>query len=147
MAACSLIDIARDRLLTIDAAAPLEAAAAIMSKPNSDLIVVCDADGSMVGVLTKRDMFAQIARRVEGGRTSRVDTIMKREVVSCASHGSVSEIWKLIVSRNLQRIPMIDHSQKPIGIVYARDVLLRMLDIVENEEALLRDYVMNVGYQ
>ena len=50
-------------------------------------------------------------------------------------------------SRGLQRIPMLDGSRKPIGIVFARDALQCLLGEVEDDEALLRDYVMNVGYQ
>jgi hypothetical protein len=41
----------------------------------------------------------------------------------------------------------VDQSRKPIGIMYARDALQNQLGEVEDDETLLRDYVMNVGYQ
>lgn len=49
--------------------------------------------------------------------------------------------------RSLQRIPILDQDGKPVGIIYARHTLQNLLGEVENDEALLRDYVMNVGYQ
>ncbi len=47
----------------------------------------------------------------------------------------------------LQRVPLVDQFQKPIGMIYARDALDNLLCEVENQESLLRDYVMSVGYQ
>lgn len=37
--------------------------------------------------------------------------------------------------------------RKPIGIIYARDALQRLLGEAESDEALLRDHVMDVGYK
>jgi CBS domain-containing protein len=45
---------ALERLALIEAEAPVRDAAALMSKPHTDLIVVCN-HGDMVGVLTKTD--------------------------------------------------------------------------------------------
>jgi CBS domain-containing protein len=56
MLAEQMLPRARERLATIDAAAPVKEAADLMSKPHTDLVVVCDPDGGMVGVLTKTDI-------------------------------------------------------------------------------------------
>lgn len=74
---------ARERLVTIDGAAPVKDAAALMAKPHTDLVVVCDQEGGMVGVLTKTDIVGQITRCIGSGCTARVDAIMTRDVVSC----------------------------------------------------------------
>lgn len=138
---------ARERLVTIGIAAPVKEAAELMSKPHTDLVVVCGQDGSMVGVLTKTDIVGQIRQCIGSGCTARVDTIMTREVVSCRANKSLQDIWSSMKSRGLQRIPILDESRKPIGIIYARDALQCLLSDVESDETLLRDYVMEVGYQ
>jgi CBS domain-containing protein len=138
---------ARERLATIDAEAPVKEAADLMSKPHTDLIVVCGQDGAMVGVLTKTAIVGQIRQCMGGGCTAKVDTIMTRDVVSCRLDETLQDIWSAMKSRGLQRIPMLDEGRKPIGIVYARDALQCLLGEVENDEALLRNYVMDVGYQ
>jgi hypothetical protein len=46
----------------------------------------------------------------------------------------------------LKNIPVTDHDSRPVGVVNARDALQVLLKKVENEESLLRDYVMCVGY-
>jgi CBS domain-containing protein len=138
---------ARERLATVNAAAPVKDAADLMSKPHTDLVVVCGHDGGMVGVLTKTDIVGQIRHCIGGGCTARVDTIMTRDVISCRPGDALHDVWSVMRARSLQRIPIVDQGGKPIGIIYARDALQSLLGESENDEALLRDYVMNVGYQ
>lgn len=138
---------ARERLATIGAAAPVREAADLMSKPHTDLVVVCDHDGGMAGVLTKTDIVGQIGRCGGGTCTDRVDTIMTRDAFSCAPSDSLQDVWSVMKDRGLQRVPIVDQRGKPIGIIYARDALQSLLGEIEDEEALLRDYVMNIGYR
>ncbi len=139
MLAEQMLPKARERLATINAGAPIKEAA--------DLVVVCGHDGGMVGVLTKTDIVGQIRLCNGGGCVARVDTIMTRDVISCRPDESLKDIWVVMKARGLQRIPMVDQGGKPIGIIYARDALQNLLGAVESDEALLRDYVMDVGYQ
>jgi len=138
---------ARERLAIIGAGAAVSDAADLMSKPHTDLVVVCDAAGIMVGVVTKTDIVRQIRQCSGRGCTARTDTIMTRDVVSCKADQALQDIWSMMKQQGLQRIPVIDRSGKPIGIIYARDALQNLLSEVKDEEGLLRDYVMDVGYQ
>lgn len=136
-----------ERLATISESAPVKDAAALMARPHTDLVIVCGGDGRMVGVLTKTDIVGQITRCIGSGCTARVDAIMTQDVVSCQPGELLQNIWSTMKARGLQRIPVIGQGGKPVGIIYARDALQGMLGEVESDEALLRDYVMNVGYQ
>ena len=49
-------------------------------------------------------------------------------------------------ARGLKNVPVTDEDSRPVGVLNARDVLQALLRVVKNEESLLRDYVMNVGY-
>lgn len=138
---------ARERLATISAGAPVRDAADIMARPHTDLVVVCGADGGMVGVLTKTDIVRQIRLCTGAGCMARVDTIMTGDVVTCRPGDLLDDVWSVMKARGLQRIPVLDPCGKPIGIIYARDALRNLLGEAENQETLLRDYVMSVGYQ
>jgi CBS domain-containing protein len=138
---------ARERLATISGAAPVKDAAALMARPHTDLVVVCGQDGRMVGVLTKTDIVGQITRCLGSGCMARVDTIMTRDVASCQLGEPLQDIWSMMKARGLQRIPIVDQVGRAVGIIYARDALQALLGEVESDETLLRDYVMNVGYQ
>jgi len=147
MLAEQMLPRARERLATIDAGASVKEAADLMAKPHTDLVVVCGQDGGMVGVLTKTDIVGQIRLCSGGDCIARVDTIMTRDVISCRPGDVLQDIWSVMKGRGLQRIPIVDQGGKPIGIIYARDALQNLLGAVESDEALLRDYVMDVGYQ
>lgn len=95
----------------------------------------------------KTDIVGQITRCTGSGCTTKVGTIMTRDVAFCQTGELLRDIWSMMRTRGLQRIPIIDQAGKPVGIIYARDALQALLGEVESDEALLRDYVMNVGYQ
>jgi CBS domain-containing protein len=44
-------------------------------------------------------------------------------------------------------MPVIDDFGRPQGIVHARDLARALLEEVDEEELLLRDYVLGIGYQ
>lgn len=138
---------ARERLATVGTGAPVREAAYLMSKPHTDLVVVCDPGGCMVGVLTKTDVVRQMGHCDGGSCTARVDTIMTRDVTSCRLDNVLHDVWAVMKERGLQRIPVVDEDEKPVGIVYARDALQHLLGASESDERLLRDYVMGVGYR
>ncbi|MDQ2860882.1 MAG: CBS domain-containing protein [Pseudomonadota bacterium] len=142
-----MLDSARERLVVIDAGATVRQAADLMSKPHVALIVVRRPDGRMVGVVTKTDLVAQMSRCGGAACMARVDTIMTHEVISCRPNDLLHDVWSVIKERDLLRIPVIDNDGAPIGILYARDALPILLAASEDEEKMLRDYVMNVGYQ
>ena len=112
----------------------------------ADLVVVCD-HGDMVGVLTKTDIVSQIGRCMGAGCTARVDSIMTRDVTYCRTHEILLDVWSVMRERGLQRVPILDEARKPLGIIYAREALQALLSEVENEDALLRDYISGVGYR
>ena len=137
---------ALERLSVIEAGAPVREAATLMSKPHTDLIVVCD-HGDMVGVLTKTDIVGQIGRCTGSGCTARVDSIMTRDVTYCRTDDALLDVWSLMRERGLQRVPILDKARRPLGIIYAREALQALLSESENEDELLRDYISGVGYR
>ena len=52
----------------------------------------------------------------------------------------------LVEQRGLVHLPLLDGDRRPIGVVNARDALRALVQAGEYEEALLRDYVMGIGY-
>ena len=82
---------ARERLAVIEGEAPVREAAGLMSRPHTDLVVVCD-HGDVVGILTKTDIVGQIGRCIGSDCTAGVDSIMTREVASCRAYGALLDV-------------------------------------------------------
>ncbi|WP_325455410.1 CBS domain-containing protein [Hyphomicrobium sp.] len=113
-----LLPQARERLVTILDEAPLIEAAKLL-RTGIDIVVVCVTPTTLV---------------------------MTRSIVTCQPGDWLQNVWAVMKQRQLKNIPVIDSGIKPIGVLNAREVLNVLLGEAENEEALLRDYVMSVGY-
>src|SRR6185312_3837604 len=136
MFAAQMLAKAQERLATINEASPIKDAAGLMAKPHTDIVVACDNGGGMVGVITKTDIVGHISQCSGGSCIAPVNMIMTRDVVCCRPDESLQVIWSVMKSRGLQRIPMLDESRKPVGIIYARDALQYLLGEVESDQAL-----------
>ncbi len=136
----------RKRLITIRDEAPLMDAAKLLREPDADLVVVCNADERMVGVISKTDVVRQISQWRESEYATAASTVMTRTVVSFRPDDLLHDVWTTMKHRRLKNVPILDQDSRPIGVVNARDVLEALLEEVEHEEMLLRDYVMSIGH-
>lgn len=138
---------ARKRLVTIGEDEQLLQAAQRLTIPNCDMVVVCGSDSTLCGIVTKTDVVTRISQ-CDGHRCmSPVSAAMARDVVCCGTTDNLQQVWTTMKARMLKNMPVLDENRRPIGIVNVHDVLSALLAEVENEEALLRDYVMSVGYR
>jgi CBS domain-containing protein len=142
-----ILEAARKRLAILDREAQLADAAAILANPNTPLIVVCDSEGVAVGVVSK----SNIIRAFTGGKADvagmNLGDVMTSPVLSCDVEQALKHVWDTLNASSLRSIPVIDDSGRPQGIVHARDLARALLDEVDEEELLLRDYVLGIGYQ
>ena len=141
-----VLSAASQRLITIGDDASLTDAAKLLREPDSDLVVVCNGDKQMVGVITKTDIVRQVGQRRESKSATAASTVMTRTVVSCRPGDLLHDMWTIMKDRRLKNVPILDQSSWPIGVLNARDLLEALLKEVEHEETLLRDYVMNIGH-
>jgi len=142
----ALLPAAREHLATIPEGAPLIEAARLLS-PGMDLVAVCDASGALVGVVTKTDVVDQISHCQGASCTCAIASVMSRDVLLCHIDDQLSDLWLRMKARRLKNVPLVDQQRRPLGVVTANDALQVLLQIVKNEEELLRDYVVGFGYR
>lgn len=141
-----LLPAAREHLATVGDDAPVIQAAKLLGGAHINLVVVCNSDGVMVGVLSRRDVARQVSHCQGSSCITSVSSVMTREVVACSPRDWLNDVWSIMKNRGLRHIPIVDKGSKPLGIIYARDALQTLLTEVQNEQELLRDYVTCVGY-
>ncbi len=141
-----LLPEARKRLVSVADDAPLLDAARLL-RAGIDLVVACNSDGRLTGVVTKTDVVRQVSDCEGGGCLTAASFVMTRNVVSCRLAERVQDVWARMKERGLKNVPITDDEGRPIGVLNARDMLQVLLQDVQDEELLLRDYVMGVGYR
>jgi CBS domain-containing protein len=141
-----VLSAARERLVTIEEDAPVVRAAELLGTAHVNLIVVCNSAGAMVGVVSKTDIVRHISHCHGHACAISVSGVMSRNVTSCAPSDFLHEVWSIMKTLIIQCVPVIGADSKAVGILYARDALQALLTETKDEESVLRDYVMCVGY-
>lgn len=142
-----LLPRARERLIIISDMAPVVEAAKLLSTGSTSLVVVCNPEGQIAGVVTKADVVREISTCTGCSCTTRVSDVMTQNVISCSARQPVTDVWDTMKENALKQIPVVGDGLLPLGVLYANDALETLLDEVENNEVFLRDYVMGVGYR
>lgn len=142
-----IVPVAQQRLVTIRDDAPLLEAAKYLDGRHINLVVACDKDGAMVGIITRTDVVRMMAVCQGCGCTVPVATVMTKDVIYCQPTYLLRDVWTTMKENNLLHVPIVDENFKPLGVINARDALLVLMEKAEFESSLLRDYVMNVGYR
>ena len=137
---------ARRRLAVLGRHSAVTDAARILADPNTPLVVVCDEDGIAIGVISRMDIVRLFGRATDADRGT-VEGIMTRSFLSFLGEQTLQFAWNSISSRGLRCAPLLDDSGRPRGVVHARDLVRALLDEVNSEELLLRNYVLGVGYR
>ena len=142
----TLMAAARVRLVTVAGDDPLIEAAKLL-RAGTDLVIVCGTEGFLAGVITKGDVVNQISHCLGTSCTTAASLVMTRDVVVCQPGDWLNEVWAKMKEHGLKNVPVTDLDCRQMGVLNARDALQMLMKEVENEESLLRDYVMCVGYQ
>lgn len=137
---------ARERLVTIAEDSKLIEAAKLLTS-GTDIVVVCDGEGALQGVVTKTDVVKQISVCQGATCMCPVSTVMTRDVALCRERDLLQDVSVLMNERHLKNIPVVDGDNQPIGVLTARAVLRALLGDAEFEEAQLISYVKGIGYR
>ena len=141
-----VLPIALQRLITIRDDALVTDAAKLLSSTHKSLVVVCNPDGVMVGVISKTDVVRQMAHCQGVSCTMSVAAVMTRDVTYCHPNDVLQDVLSIMKERGFVHIPIVDQDSRPSGVLNARDALQVLLGEVEYDGSFIRDYIMGIGY-
>ena len=137
---------ARARLSCTGTNATLVQAARLLDD-GCNMLVVCDESGRIAGVLTKTDIVRQTGRCSGASCTAPITEAMTRNLIAADTTEPLQGVWNLMKVNGLKNIPVLDAERKPLGDLNASDILQSLLQEVRQEEGLLYEYVMGIGYR
>ena len=139
--------VARSRLRTVTAGSPLVEVAALLSGPQTSIVVVCDAAGVPLGTITETVLVKRLGLGQADFFTTSAGDVMTPQVAVCAREELLSDVLATMHERGLDHVLLVDSAGRLIGVVNAADGLRALLAAGNHEETLLRNYVMGIGYQ
>jgi CBS domain-containing protein len=139
--------VARSRLLTVGVETPLAEVAALLSDSQITLVLVCDESDDIAGVITETILVRQLGFGQADVFSTRAGEVMTREFTACGPADSLTDVLAMMNRHGLIHVLVVDDQNKSVGVLTARDALSALLVAGNQEESLLRNYVMGVGYQ
>ena len=143
----ALEPVARSRLMTVGMDALLVDVAALLSNEQISVVVVCDAAGLPMGTITETVLVRHLGLGQADFFTTHAGDVATREITACAPDDALPDVLATMHKRGLNHVLVVDPANKPLGVINARDGLRALLAAGNQEEELLRNYVMGVGYQ
>jgi CBS domain-containing protein len=109
-------------VISIEPTANLAAAAELLSTHRIGALVVLDAEGRLVGILSERDI---VRRMADGGSAALqlpVAQVMTRNVSTCDVNDSISSVMDRMTEGKFRHMPVFDEDRLA-GLVSIGDVL------------------------
>ena len=95
---------------------------AIQRTGTGDSVFVCDASGTLVGVLTERDVFA----RIVGGAIDLqqpVESLMTTDPKTLDLDDRIRDAIVLMQTGRYRNVPMVDANRQLVGVVRQSDII------------------------
>ena len=127
-------------VVTIAPDRTLADAAECLSARRIGAVVVADGSGSVLGIISERDVVRAVAEAGAEALTAPVSSRMTAKVVTCVPTTSIDDIMGLMTQGKFRHVPVIEGG-KLAGIVSIGDVVKQRLADVESEHRAMRDYI------
>ena len=119
-------------------------AAELMKRKNIGPILVIENEQTqrLVGIVTDRDLALKIVAEGRDSKTTKVEAVMTRNVVTCRADDDLQKALDAMAEHQLRRIPVVDNDNKVLGIIAQADVATRV-DQPEKTSEMVKEISKN----
>ncbi len=136
------IKLSERELITVDENDQLLEAIKKLAKYNIGAIPVTNSNKKLAGIISERDIVKELAKKEDlDYSTLFVHQLMTKKVICCESDVLSDKLMELMTKNKVRHIPIVDNSNHPIGIVSIGDVVNRLIEKIEYENKMLKDFV------
>lgn len=122
-----------------------ETIARILSAHRIGAVLVRDAAGDVLGIVSERDIVRCLAAK--GGNAVHLPAaeLMTRVLHTATPRTRISEALELMTDRRVRHLPVLDDDGGLIGMVSIGDLVKARIDEAVHEAQTLREYVETAG--
>jgi CBS domain-containing protein len=119
-------------------------AAELMKSENIGSIPVIENEQTqkLVGIVTDRDLALKIVAKGLDARSTKVEAVMTRQVVTCLADDDLQKALDAMAEHQLRRILVVDNDKKILGIIAQADVATRV-DQPEKTAEMVKEISQN----
>ena len=110
-------------------------------KHNIGAIPVINNNKKLVGIISERDIVKALSNyKNKDYSILLVNQLMTKTVISCEKEVLSDKLMELMTINKIRHIPIVENNA-PIGIVSIGDVVNRLIEKVQYENKMLKDFV------
>ena len=129
-----------DTVVTVEPDCLVSKAAQILHENRIGAALVRDRAGTIIGMLSERDIVRGVALNQEACLQMTVKELMTRPVISCSPTDTIDQLMALMTERRIRHLPVMDRGEL-VGIVSIGDVVKQRISEIEHESEALRQYI------
>lgn len=118
----------------------LAEAARILAERHIGAAVVTGADGSVLGILSERDIVRAVSEAGDDALKEPVSRRMTGKVVTCPESMSIESAMEIMTTGKFRHLPVVEDGRLS-GIISIGDVVKRHIEKIEAETRAMRDYI------
>ncbi len=100
-------------------------AACVMTRANCGSVLVLDASGALVGIVTERDLMTRLLAKAQDPRTTQLQAIMTPAPQTVPPQTRVAEAVLIMIERGFRHLPVVAPTGRILGVFSVRDALPR----------------------
>ena len=133
-----------DRVVAVEPEIKVRDIAGTLRKEGIGAALVKDRDGTMLGIVSERDIVSSIAEEgLESLNRSAAD-LMSRSVVTCRPDSSTEELMEQMLAERIRHLPVYE-DDRLVGIVSIVDVVKGALSELKWREKVLRQQLVTAA--
>ena len=125
---------------TIQPHRTLAEAAHVLAERRIGAAVVTGADGTVLGILSERDIVRALAETGPDALNEPVSRRMTAKVMTCNEAMGIEAAMEMMTSGKFRHLPVV-HDGRLSGIISIGDVVKRHIEKIEAETKAMRDYI------
>jgi CBS domain-containing protein len=114
--------------------------AEVLVAKNIGAVVVADDQGSVIGILSERDIIRAVAKRGTAVFNDAVSMHMTAEVITTSEDERVHVAMEKMTNGRFRHLPVIRH-ERLVGLVSIGDLVKHRLAAYEYEQKVTREYI------
>lgn len=118
----------------------IDAVVRVLSQNRIGAAPVLTTSRQLAGIISERDIVRGIAELGEAVLKVRADTLMTRDVRTCAAEDDLVELMQVMTTERFRHLPVMKDGALD-GIVSIGDVVKQRLEEIQHEVEALRDYI------
>ena len=112
-------------VISLTPAATIWEAACVMTKANCGSVLIIDTSGTMLGIVTERDLMTRVLAKALNPATTLVSDVMTRNPHCVGPDMRVSDAVLIMIERGFRHLPVVSAAGKILGVFSVRDALPR----------------------